>query len=787
MTNSTELKENSKKGQVFLKIAKASVYVLVFLLPLFFLPFTANVLEFQKQTLLFFLVLISLVSWLAYILTSYKLEINKSFVNIAVALLVLAGFISTLFSIFRYGSFWGNPLSASSSFLTLLAFALLYFIIVNLFRKEEITFLLLTLFVSGFLAALIFIFHVLGRFLVPFDFAETTSFNTLGSVNSLAIYLTVLLILITPLLFFVKRLFKIILGVFALAILLSLVLINFKTAWLVFLAGTACLFALGTVSMRKTRHSAFITLLMAFLIIGLFFTFFQFSLPGTPQVPLEISITQKASFGVLTKLPLKHLILGTGPGTFFYDWAKYKPVDINQTLFWGLRFERASSEVLDRIISTGILGLLAFFFLAAVCFKQVFTLLLRRMGTENPQDILDRFLLWGVFAGFAGLLLALFLYPANLSILLIFWLLVSFSALLSQEKARLVFDLQASSVRALGASFAAVLILILGIGLAILYGQKYAAEVRYYQGLKAWQSGAIEKSAGLLLRAASLNPKIDFYWRDLSQMFLFNLNQVLADASLSREEMTAQAQGLISDAANSASQASQADQQNVANWNVRGFVYRNMIGILGGAEDWAIGFYDKAKDLEPTSPYIFTEMGRIYLLKSDLLAQQENQQERSESLGLARQNFEKAIELKSDYAPAHYLTAMTYLREEKLAEAVDKLEATKLVAPFDTGLAFQLGLVYYNDGKLSQAKAEFERAVLIDANHSNSRYFLGLILDRQGQKQEAISQFAKIEELDPANEEVKKILANLRAGKQALEGVVSGQPPIEEKPEEQLE
>jgi hypothetical protein len=61
-----------------------------------------------------------------------------------------------------------------------------------------------------------------------------------------------------------------------------------------------------------------------------------------------------------------------------------------------------------------------------------------------------------------------------------------------------------------------------------------------------------------------------------------------------------------------------------------------------------------------------------------------------------------------------------------------------------------------------------------------------LIYDKQGAREEAISQFEKIQELNPNNEEVKKILANLRAKKSALEGIIPGQPPIEEKPTEQL-
>jgi tetratricopeptide (TPR) repeat protein len=224
----------------------------------------------------------------------------------------------------------------------------------------------------------------------------------------------------------------------------------------------------------------------------------------------------------------------------------------------------------------------------------------------------------------------------------------------------------------------------------------------------------------------------------------------------------------------------------VANWSSRGFIYRNMLGILTGADDWALKSYQKAADLEPTNPDIFTEMGRVYLAKSDIFAQQEKKAESEENLKLAQENFEKAITLKGDYAPANFLIAMIHVRQGKIQEAISKLEETQQVVPFDTGLAFQLGLLYYNSNQFDQAKNQFERAVSLDPNYSNARYILGLIYDREGNKSGAIEQFERIERFNPDNQEVKKILANLREGKPALEGVVPGQPPVEEKTPEKL-
>ncbi|TSC75342.1 MAG: putative tpr repeat protein [Parcubacteria group bacterium Gr01-1014_30] len=790
------------KEEIFLKISKASFYFLAFLLPLFFLPYTPDVFEFQKQTLLFVLLLTTLFGWVASVLTSYKLEINKSFVNIPVILLVLFTSLSTLFSVFRYGSFWGLPLSVASSLFTLFLFSAIFFIVANLFNRKELPFLLLTLFSSGFLVALVFILHLFEIFIIPFDFAKFSSFNTIGTVNSLALYLAFLLVLMVPLFFSVKRLLKITFGIFGITFLLSLFLINFRSAWIVFLAGVVVLLTFGTVRQVSLKNgqndvkeapgqavrinrTGFVALLMAFLIIGLFFTFFRFSFPGVPAFPLEVLPSHKASFEVLTKMPPSSLFLGSGPGTFFYNWAKQKPLQINETIFWGFRFPQPSSEVIERAVGTGILGLLAFFFLLIVCLKTIFRELLDP-ALENVNDGPDKFLFWGVFAAFFSLTVSFFLYPANISSQFLLWLLVGFSSLLGKEK-RQSLDLQKSSLRAMAVSFITVLVLISGVGLAIWHGQRYFAETRYLKGVRAFEKGEVEQSSDYLLRAVNLNPKVDLYWRDLAQVLLFRLQDLLTRKDLTQEELSSRGQVLIADAVNSSTQATQADPRNVANWNIRGFVYRSMIGLLGGAEDWAISSYQRARELESGNPYIWTEIGRVYLLKSDLLERQSKETERLDSLRLAQESFEKAIELKHDYAPAHFLVAMRHIRQGQLAQAIEQLENTKLVVPFDSGLAFQLGLIYYNNGQLQEAKAELERAVLIDQNYSNARYFLGLIADRQGNRQEAILQFEKIQALNPDNEEVRRIVANLKAQRPALEGIVPGEPPIEERPEEQLE
>ena len=94
----------------------------------------------------------------------------------------------------------------------------------------------------------------------------------------------------------------------------------------------------------------------------------------------------------------------------------------------------------------------------------------------------------------------------------------------------------------------------------------------------------------------------------------------------------------------------------------------------------------------------------------------------------------------------------------------------------DAGFLLQIGLVYYQDKYFDKAQDKFQKALFIIPNYANALYFLGLAYDQQGKKDSAIAAFLRLSDLNPNNETIKKILSNLRAGKTALDGLVS-QPP----------
>jgi tetratricopeptide (TPR) repeat protein len=531
-------------------------------------------------------------------------------------------------------------------------------------------------------------------------------------------------------------------------------------------------------NLRKRTEFGWVSFPMALIIVSLFFTMFRVSLPGAPSAPVEVSPSVQGEWQIAQQVLKQSPVLGSGPGTFVFNYAKYHPESLNQTVFWGTRFSSGSSEVLGWLSTKGVLGFLAFVLLAAsALFLGVKTLL------RSSQDTFSWMMGLGLLASFGALVAAFLLYPSNFVLSFVFWVLLGGLGVFIGERVKNV-QVASQSFLALGSSFVFLLVLIFGLGLLFVGGQKYAAEVRYLAGVQKSQQGDLDGATRNVLSAASLNPAIDLYWRDLAQLYLSQVNRVSQDASLSQEEKQKQTQATIQNAVAATQRAVAASPANIANWNVQGFVYRSLIGVPG-ADALALGAYEKAKELEPASPFSWTELGRVYILQAQSLASQKGKEaQKDEALLKALENLQKAIELKADYAPAHFLTAAVYEQQGKEDEAIAKLEETKKVAPNDTGLAFQLGTVYWQKKDLDKAQLELERAISLNPNYSNARYILGLVFDAKKEKAKALEQFNKIAELNPDNEEVKKIIANIEAGKAPLDGIQVSQPPVQEVPPE---
>ena len=750
------------------KIGRICLYLLVFLTPLFFLPITVAPLEINKQVFAGILILIAFISYLIHSLETQKIVYPKSLTNLAVVILLLVLGVSLLFSQAKSLSLFGN-LSQSDSFACFLIYGLAFFLTAVFFREEkERKWLKLGFFLSLFLVTIFGLLSILGKFIFPWSFSQQIGFNTVGSLLSFAIFiafgLTIILFLLvgltSPGLVCLGRKRIKLIGLIGLGLVIAftLILLNYSFVWLA-LAFTALIFS-GYKFITSKINSFLIVLFSIFLFFGIF----GYLLSPLVSLPIEVRPNLSSNWTVVKSLPIKNWFFGSGPTTFDQNWALYRPKELNQTNLWPLRFNQGFSFLATLPSTVGILGFLAVIFLIYAFSKEVIR---RKELGAIELGIIFLLLNW---------LLAPNFFIQGLFIFIGLGLLAALSG-----------SIQEISLRNLSRQkifiYFIVFIILINLSLVSLFvlGKKYLAAIYYEQGLRVYnQRGDLTNALIKVDRARQLDSS-DEYLRALSDLLLSRADQLISEGEpgLAPETLRLEVQNIISLAIDTAQRATLINKNNFLNWDNLANVWERIIPVASGADSAAEENYKKAIALDPKNPQEFVNLARSLISAADIYGA-DNPDLRQDRLNKAKTYLEESLKLKSDYAPAHFLLAAISMREGNTQEAIGRLELTKQMAPFDKGLVFQLGLIYYQNNQLDKAKGEFERAIGIDPNYSNARYFLGLIYDNFGNKEAALEQFEKIAELNPDNQEVKKIIENLRAQKPALEGIVPpAQPPAE--------
>ena len=273
------------------------------------------------------------------------------------------------------------------------------------------------------------------------------------------------------------------------------------------------------------------------------------------------------------------------------------------------------------------------------------------------------------------------------------------------------------------------------------------------------------------------NPLSDIYYRNLSSALLTQARRTIASAK--GTDLTADQKvsvtNSVSMAVNAAKAATDSEPNNVDNWVVRGSIYRDVMTFVANAEDFAAATFQQAIVLEPGNPSHQVNLGRVYLSVAERATQMKGAENaelattaaksEADNLALAEQALLKAIQLKPDYALAHYYLAAAYERQGRLADAATRLAALRGVSPSDTGLGFQLSMLYIRLEKFDLAQAELERVVALSPDYSNALWYLGALYEKAGKMPLAIAAITHVRDLNPNNAAVATRLDELVNGK----------------------
>ncbi len=753
------------------------LYVAVALVPVWFLPFTLDVLEINKQTLLIMLSLVALLAWIGLALRTSTFTLTRCWVHIVVALFTLGYLLASLTSLDRYLSLVGNFGQMQWSFVSVLAFGLFYLIVVNVVKSTaRLYHFLLTFLASSTLVGIIGLAQAFGLF--PFRALLAASanqaFNTIGTVNSLAVFMSIPVVLAASLLVVGCKDDACVLGrssrgslaaavLVWVALLVGVAVIVVTEFWVPLAAvlfGTILVLAISLMRTRQVRHP--ITLIVPSILVLLSVGLLIWHSPFKLGLPGEVAPSAAHSWKIAKQVLQDHPLFGTGPGTWMYDYSTYRQASVNLSPFWSTKFERGYSAVLTMLATVGIVVTSFWLILLLSAVVKSTLHLIRERDDVMWQAYLTVFTTWATVA-FIG-----FFYNYNFSHLFAFWLLLALLAALVETGS---FKWTTASYPLLS-SLLSIFFLVVSVAIIAmtwLTGQRLVAEAKYSAAVMAFQAGQPTQGViNSLNTAVSLNRLNDTYYRSLSQAYVVRANQVIQSAEPDKERAV---NTYVSGAIESAQRATELSPANVDNWSNRATVYQAISSFTRGADEFAIKNYQAALKREPTNPVFYTEIGKLYILRADAyrtLLASKDQKVRAEAeasikaeLEQALDHLKQAILLKGDYAPAHYNLGILYERQGKLQDASLKLKQVLGVNPRDVGVGFQLSILYYRNGEKDNARDILEQILTLDPTYANARWYLASMYEEIGRYDDALAQLKALKATNPDNQAVIKRLNDL--------------------------
>ena len=781
----------------FEKVGFVSVLIGMFLAPFFFIPSASFPFQFGKVLLIAVAVLLAFVCFILARLKEGVIQLPEKIFMASAVFLVLANFLAAIFSGNVTWSMFGQGFEVAT-LVSIFVMVMLLIVTAALFQSRDKIFLSYAAFLVASL--IIFVFQLIRLF-----FPAWLTFNgifsgniasLIGRFNDLGIIFgaVALLSLVTTELLALSKFFRICLFVVLAIALTMLVVVNFSVVWWAIASFALILFVYlwairqttvnqnsqpaenltsVPVNKRKVSYAALLVLVIALIFIVDNFT--QSKLLGS-KIANTLNITQfevrpswQATFDVSLKSLAANPVFGVGQNSFSYEWLKYKPLSINDTIFWNTDFNFGIGLIPSMTVTTGALGLLSWLVFLGLFLYAGFRAIFFTNG-----DRFNRYLTVSSFATATYLwVFSVFYVPSPVILTLTFFFAGLFLASLYQDKnfKGRAFDFTFSNQpkKSFFSTLVLVILLIISLTTGITLARKFVAFTNFQKALIAFNvEGDIAATEAGLKKAKSLS-EIDVYNRFLAELYLVKINNLFSRNAddLKTDAVRTEFQSNFGEAINYAQRAIKLNDNDYQNWLEAGRVYATVVPFkIANAYENALSNYKKAQELNPQSPLLYLTLSRLDLANNDSKK--------------ARLSIGQALQLKPDYTEAIFLLAQIDANEGNLDEAIKSVEKISQIAPNDPTIFFQLGLLNYNNKGYKKAAEALERAVVLLPDYANARYFLGLSYYQIGKNNEAVKQFAEIQKTNPDNQEIDLILKNLKAGRAPF---TNAKPPVDDKPE----
>lgn len=647
----------------------------VFALPLVFLPNTSDASEFPKQVFLITASLLLSALWLIKNFLQGQVKITRTPLDLPILAFLATHILATIFAPTWYNSLVGIFGFAHPSLATIASTAVIYFVITsNLTSLKDVTNIAYAAILGTGLTILAALLNFFNWPILPIDFTRVRSFTLVGTPLTGAVLAAFLMPTTLGLLVqhekqsggnvtYAKQLF---LWLVTILSGLYIILINSTGVYVILAVGVAVFLLFSRKENIKDQVSWLAAISVPLAIVALVWLSPQLKdkLPTMVNVP-ALNMTQldhNSSWFVVANTIREHPFFGSGPGTFLYDFTRFRPLGYNQTPLWNFRFANASNEYFTLMATTGIIGFLAVLYLALNFLRFVLNkVLINRQSANHSLKL-------GIGASLLAMMIGLAFTSTQITTLFMPFIFLALLAVIEKATGdntmpdlnlsiKVVSDTNASTTSDLVPTiFLVPGIVLVAIGLFLTYAL-YNANTLYVKGVLAFSQNKGDEAFNNFTKAVQNNPYQDVYRLARGQTAYAIANAI--SASQPADQLTEQQKQTVTTFVNAAIRESRnaaaANPLNVVNWQALAQIYKSLAGAVKGADQSSLQAYLQAMQADTINPQLRLDLGGLFYA--------------AENYDRAIAYFQDAVNLKPDLANAHYNLANALVKKRDFNNA----------------------------------------------------------------------------------------------------------------------
>jgi tetratricopeptide (TPR) repeat protein len=454
----------------------------------------------------------------------------------------------------------------------------------------------------------------------------------------------------------------------------------------------------------------------------------------------------QSTFTVGSKVISSSPVFGSGPGTFGAEWLKYRDASLNSTVFWNVDFSSGIGFIPTSLVTTGLVGILAWVALLAL----FIVLGLRMLILRAPRDAYIRYVAMVSFLASVYLFtIAIFDLPSAFVLTLAFVFVGLFASTARYSAQGRQWGVIFSRSPRLGfiIVFSLTILLLGSVVAAYSLVGRYVAVLELSSAAAAYSVGDLPTAESAVQSSISFAPSATAYQIE-SSIAMARLNQIASSSTMPVATAQKAFQDALSTGITAALTATTLAPNNYQNWLALGNLYAQAVPLkVTGAYDGAKAAYGKASALNPTNPQIPYILAQLDIANKDTKA--------------AENDLKAAITLKQDYTTAIFLLSQLLVADGNVKDALNSALAAAYFTPNDPNILFQVGILYAAQADYANAGAALSAAVTANPQFANARYFLAAVYAKQGDLKSALAEMQAISDMSADN--AKAVASQLEA------------------------